>query len=31
MASQKVPSWNQIMDWLQDVQRIREIVGCVAA
>jgi len=30
-ASQSVPSWNQIMEWLREVQRIREIARDVAA
>jgi len=30
-ASQSIPSWNQIMEWLREVQRIREIAGEVAA
>jgi hypothetical protein len=30
-ASQSIPSWNQIMEWLREVQRIREIAGGVAA
>ena len=30
-ASQSVLSWNQIMEWLREVQRIREIAGDVAA
>jgi hypothetical protein len=30
-ASQSIPSWNQIMEWLREVQRIREIAGDAAA
>jgi hypothetical protein len=28
---QAVPSWNQIMEWLREVQRIREIASDLAA
>jgi hypothetical protein len=31
MASQSIPSWNQIMEWLREVQQIREIAGDAAA
>jgi len=30
-ASQSIPGWNQIMEWLREVQRIREIAGEAAA
>ncbi|MFZ1862946.1 MAG: hypothetical protein WAU39_01875 [Polyangiales bacterium] len=30
-TSQSIPRWNQIMEWLSEVQRIREIAGDVAA